>query len=79
MSELPPKILIVRTGAIGDVVNALVVANAIKEARPEVIDRVVDPGFLGDLDPVNSNRPQLNLDDTGYFLHGLNLGLTTRF
>lgn len=33
---LPSKILIVRLGAIGDVVNALVVANAIKEAAPEI-------------------------------------------
>lgn len=35
-AELPPKVLIVRLGAIGDVVNAQVVANAIREARPEV-------------------------------------------
>ena len=34
-SELPGKILVVRLGAIGDVVNAQVVANAIKEARPQ--------------------------------------------
>jgi heptosyltransferase-1 len=33
-SELPDKVLVVRLGAIGDVVNAQVVANAIREARP---------------------------------------------
>lgn len=33
-TELPERILIVRLGAIGDVVNALVVATAIKAARP---------------------------------------------
>ncbi len=33
---VPDRILIVRLGAIGDVVNALVVATAIKEARPDV-------------------------------------------
>lgn len=33
---LPDKVLVVRLGAIGDVVNAQVVANAIREARPEV-------------------------------------------
>jgi len=32
---LPDKVLVVRLGAIGDVVNAQVVANAIKEARPK--------------------------------------------
>jgi heptosyltransferase-1 len=31
---LPERVLIVRTGAIGDVVNALVVANALREAAP---------------------------------------------
>ena len=36
MQPLPAKVLIVRTGAIGDVTNALLVANAIKQARPEV-------------------------------------------
>ena len=44
-----------------------------------VIDRTVDPGLAVDLDPVNSNRPQLNFDDEGYFIHGLNLGVTGRF
>lgn len=44
-----------------------------------VVDRTVDPGLAVDLDPVNSNRPQLNFDDSGYFLHGLNLGATARF
>ena len=34
--DLPERVLIVRLGAIGDVANALVVATAIKEARPEV-------------------------------------------
>lgn len=34
--DLPSRVLIVRLGAIGDVVNALVVASAIKEARPDV-------------------------------------------
>jgi len=34
--RLPAKVLIVRLGAIGDVVNAQVVANAIREARPDV-------------------------------------------
>ena len=33
-SALPDKVLVVRLGAIGDVVNAQVVANAIKETRP---------------------------------------------
>ncbi len=33
-AALPPKVLIVRLGAIGDVVNAQVLANSIKEARP---------------------------------------------
>src|SRR5688572_31573712 len=32
--ELPDKVLIVRLGAIGDIVNAQVVANALREARP---------------------------------------------
>jgi ADP-heptose:LPS heptosyltransferase len=36
MIELPDRILIVRTGAIGDVVNALVVANAVRAERPGV-------------------------------------------
>lgn len=35
MAQLPKKILIVRLGAIGDVANALVVANAIKAESPE--------------------------------------------
>jgi heptosyltransferase-1 len=35
--QLPRRILIVRLGAIGDVVNALVVANAIKRADPTVV------------------------------------------
>jgi len=35
-AELPRRILIVRLGAIGDVVNALVVANAIRRAEPSV-------------------------------------------
>lgn len=34
VSVLPERVLIVRTGAIGDVANALVVANAIREAAP---------------------------------------------
>ena len=34
--SLPGKILVVRLGAIGDVVNALVFAAAVKEASPEV-------------------------------------------
>lgn len=34
MAELPDRVLIVRTGAIGDVVNALVVATALREAVP---------------------------------------------
>ena len=34
MTKLPERVLIVRTGAIGDVANALVVANAIREAAP---------------------------------------------
>jgi lipopolysaccharide heptosyltransferase II len=33
---LPRRILIVRLGAIGDVVNALVLATALKDARPEL-------------------------------------------
>ncbi len=36
-APLPRKILIVRLGAIGDVTNALVVANAIKDADPGVV------------------------------------------
>ena len=36
VKPLPERVLIVRLGAIGDVVNALVVASAIKEARPDV-------------------------------------------
>lgn len=36
MSAFPKKILIVRLGALGDVVNALVLAAAIKRAHPEV-------------------------------------------
>lgn len=35
-NTVPRKILIVRLGAIGDVTNALVVANALKDADPEV-------------------------------------------
>lgn len=34
--ELPDKILLVRLGAIGDVANALVVANALADERPRV-------------------------------------------
>lgn len=34
VASLAERVLIVRTGAIGDVVNALVVANAIREAAP---------------------------------------------
>ena len=42
--SLPGKILVVRLGAIGDVVNALVFAAAVKEASPEVeIGWVVHP------------------------------------
>lgn len=33
--DVPDKVLVVRLGAIGDVVNALVFATALKEARPE--------------------------------------------
>ena len=44
-----------------------------------VLDRTVDPGLALDLDPVNSNRPQLNFDDVSYHIHGLNLGVTARF
>ncbi len=33
-TEIPSRVLIVRLGAIGDVVNALVVAAALKQARP---------------------------------------------
>lgn len=44
-----------------------------------VVDRTVDPGLAADLDPINSNRPLLNMGETGYFVHGLNLGLTGRF
>jgi ADP-heptose:LPS heptosyltransferase len=41
---LPPRLLAVRTGAIGDVVNALVFAAAVKEAAPETrIGWVVHP------------------------------------
>ncbi len=43
------------------------------------IDRSIDIGLLADLDPVNSSRPQINFDDTSYYIHGLNLGLTARF
>ena len=35
MAQLPKKILIVRLGAIGDVANALIVANAIKADSPD--------------------------------------------
>lgn len=35
-AELPQRVLIVRLGAIGDVTNALVVATAIKDSRPDV-------------------------------------------
>jgi ADP-heptose:LPS heptosyltransferase len=37
VAALPRRILIVRLGAIGDVVNALVVANAIRRADPGVV------------------------------------------
>ncbi len=41
---LPRRVLIVRLGAIGDVVNALVVAAALKDARPDItIGWVVHP------------------------------------
>lgn len=43
------------------------------------IDRVVDEGLLSDLDPINSNRPQVNFEDTSYHIQGLNLGITARF
>lgn len=43
------------------------------------IDRVIDQGVLVDLDPVNSNRPTVNFDDTSYYIHGLNIGMTGRF
>ena len=43
------------------------------------IDRVIDEGLLVDVDPVNSNRPQVSFDDTNYHIHGLNLGVTARF
>lgn len=42
--QFPKRILVVRTGAIGDVVNALVFANAVKDARPQTrIGWVVHP------------------------------------
>ena len=34
MSDLPPKVLVVRLGAIGDVTNALVVASALRAESP---------------------------------------------
>jgi lipopolysaccharide heptosyltransferase II len=34
VAEIPPQVLVVRLGAIGDVVNALVFATALKEHRP---------------------------------------------
>lgn len=43
------------------------------------IDRQIDEGLIFDLNPINSNRPQANFDSEGYFLHGLNLGMTGRF
>ena len=43
------------------------------------IDRSIDIGTLGDLDPVNFDRPGVNFDSTSYYVHGLNLGLTARF
>lgn len=43
------------------------------------IDRTVDEGFLGDLDPINSNRPGVDFDTDTYFLHGFNFGVTGRF
>ena len=43
-ANLPRRVVIVRLGAIGDVVNALVVATALKDARPDVtIGWVVHP------------------------------------
>ena len=35
-ASLPARILIVRLGALGDVVNALALANALVRARPDV-------------------------------------------
>jgi len=43
------------------------------------LDRNLDQGLFGDLNPVNSTRPQVNFDSTSYYIHGLNLGLTARF
>ena len=43
------------------------------------IDRTVHDGFIIDVVPPNSNRPQVNFDDDSYFIHGLNLGITGRF
>jgi len=45
----------------------------------EAIDRVVDPGLAADIDPVNSNRPQVLLDGGSYYIHGVNFGVTGRF
>ena len=55
----------------------LFVSNVVRVGN--AIDRVVDPGLIADLDPINSNRPLVDLDGESYWLHGLNLGFTGRF
>ena len=53
------------------------VSNVLRAA--ESIDRTVHEGFVLDVVPLDSNRPQVSFDDSDYFIHGLNLGVTGRF
>lgn len=53
------------------------VSNALRAAQS--IDRTVHEGFILDVVPLDSNRPQVSFDDDDYFIHGLNLGVTGRF
>jgi ADP-heptose:LPS heptosyltransferase len=77
-AELPERVLIVRLGAIGDVVNALVVATAIKAARPGTrvgwaVHELALPLVQGhpDVDVVHLWRREAGLAGLRELLHGV--------
>lgn len=76
--SLPERVLIVRLGAMGDVANALVVATAIKESRPDVqigwaVHDLAEPLLRGhpDVDKVHVWRRGRGPDEFASFLGGI--------
>ena len=77
-SSLPDRVLIIRLGAIGDVANALLVASAIKESRPDVqvgwaVHDLAEPLVRGhpDVDKVHVWRRGRGMDEFSSFLQGV--------